>query len=385
MPLYSFSQIQKYLNCPLSYKFYYVDGKKPEWEENLHLILWTEVHAALEWLYNQVNNFKKPTYEQLEQVFLQTFREKSAKLDEEQEKIQEFETRWKYYLKSFYEKYYPFENIKVIGTEVRLAIDLWDNIKFQWIIDRLDKKWDDFILTDYKTNKNLPPEDKTLYEEQLTLYALWVKQKYWKYLKKVYGNLVYLHFEIQDFWEITDQRIKEITEKYKKIVLEIEQKKAEYNLWDENAFPTTTDTSHCRFCDYKEICPLFAHKFWNIDDFEIPDNMVRKLIDEYVKLNKQKKDIEKTLNQNKEILIKFAKKNKLKKIYWNESDLSVVNYKWIKILDKEKLKEKLQKLWILDQALEVDRFKLKKLLDSGKITNTDLANLIDYTETLGLR
>jgi hypothetical protein len=34
-----------------------------------------------------------------------------------------------------------------------------------------------------------------------------------------------------------------------------------------------------------------------------------------VQLNKQKKDIENTLNQNKEILIKFAKKNKLKKIY----------------------------------------------------------------------
>jgi hypothetical protein len=42
--------------------------------------------------------------------------------------------------------------------------------------------------------------------------------------------LVYLHFEIQDFWEITDQRMKEIAEKYKKIVLEIEKEKAEYNL-----------------------------------------------------------------------------------------------------------------------------------------------------------
>jgi hypothetical protein len=91
------------------------------------------------------------------------------------------------------------------------------------------------------------------------------------------------------------------------------------------------------------------------------------------------------LNQNKEILIKFAKKNKLKKIYWNENDLSVVSYKWVKILNKEKLKEKLEKLWVLKDTLEVDRFKLKKMIDTWKITNTDLANLIDYTETLGLR
>jgi hypothetical protein len=47
----------------------------------------------LEWLYNEVNNFKKPSYEQLEQVFLEKFNEKASKLNEEQEKIDEFLTR----------------------------------------------------------------------------------------------------------------------------------------------------------------------------------------------------------------------------------------------------------------------------------------------------
>ena len=384
MPLYSFSQIQTYVQCPLKYKFRYVDKIVPEWEENLHLILWTEVHAALEWLYNEINNFKKPDYKQLEQVFLEKFNEKSSKLDEDDEKINEFLTRWKYYLKSFYDKHFPFEDIKVIWTEIQLYIDLGDNIKFQGFIDRLDKKWDDFILTDYKTNKNLPPEDKTLYEEQLTLYALWVKQKYWKYLKKIYGNLVYLHFDIEDFWEITDEKIKTIQEKYKNLALEIETKKAEYNLWNENAFPEN-ENPNCRFCDYKELCPLFAHLYWKADDYELSQDTIKSMIDEYVKLNKQKKELEKQMEQNKKILIDFAQKNKLKKIYWNEEKLSIVSYKWVKIIDKEKLKERLEKLGVLNETLEVDRFKLKKLLDTGKINNTDLENLIDFTETLGLR
>jgi len=384
MPLYSFSQIQTYVQCPLKYKFRYVDKIVPEFEENLHLILWTEVHSALEWLYNKVNNFQKPSYDELEQVFVEKFNEKANKIEVEDKQKEEFLERWKYYLKSFYDKHFPFEDIKVIWTEIQLYIDLWDNIKFQGFIDRLDKKQDDFILTDYKTNKNLPPEDKTLYEEQLTLYALWVKQKYQKYFQKLYGNLVYLHFEIQDFWEITDEKIKQISEKYKNLALEIETKKAEYNLWNQEAF-TEKENPNCKFCDYKELCPLFAHFYWKVEDFELSENVIKAMIDEYVKLNKQKKDLEKQLEQSKKILIDFAKKNNLKKIYGNEEKLSIVSYKWVKILDKTKLREKLEQLGLLEESLEIDRFKLKKLLDSWKLTNTDLSDLIDFTETLWLR
>ncbi len=384
MPLYSFSQIQTYVQCPLKYKFRYVDKIVPDFEENLHLILWTEVHAALEWLYNKINNFQKPSYDELEQVFVETFQEKANKIEVEDKQKEEFLERGKYYLKSFYDKHFPFEDIKVIWTEIKLYIDLWDNIKFQWFIDRLDKRWDDFILTDYKTNKNLPPEDKTLYEEQLTLYALWVKQKYQKYFKKIYWNLVYLHFDLQDFWKITEESIKLIADKYKNLALEIETKKAEYNLWNKEAFPEN-ENPNCKFCDYKELCPLFAHFYWKVEDFELSEDVIKSMIDHYVKLNKQKKDIEKQLEQDKKVLIDFAQKHNLKKIYGNEEKLSIVSYKGIKILDKDKIKEKLEQLGVLDQTLEVDRFKLKKLLDSGKVTNTDLQDLIDFTETLGLR
>ena len=366
MPIYSFSQIQKYLSCPLSYKFRYVDKIVPEFEENLHLILWTEVHSALEWLYNQVNNFKIPKIEELEAVFVEKFDEKAKNLENEDEEKKEFLHRWKYYLQSFYKKHYPFDDIKVIWTEIKLLIDLDEKIKFQWFIDRLDKKWEDFILTDYKTNKNLPPEDKTYYEEQLTLYALWVKQKYWKYLKKVYWNLEYLHFELQDFWEITDENIEKVRQKYIDIVYEIEQKKAEYNLWNEQAFPTN-ETSNCRFCDYKDICPLFSQIFWKVNYKDLWEDTIKAIVDDYVKLSKQKSEIEKQLKQNKEILEEFVKENKLEQIYWNEHSIKVsklVNYK---ILDKEKLKKFLEEKNLLDQVLELDRFKLKKLLEGTEL------------------
>ncbi|MEI6774213.1 MAG: PD-(D/E)XK nuclease family protein [bacterium] len=45
-------------------------------------------------------------------------------------------------------------------------------MKFRGFIDRLDKEGEMFIINDYKTNKNLPPESKEEYREQLTLYGL---------------------------------------------------------------------------------------------------------------------------------------------------------------------------------------------------------------------
>jgi hypothetical protein len=93
MPVYSFSQVQTYLQCPLKYKFRYVDKIVPEFEENLHLILGTEVHGALEWLYNQVNNFNVPSFEELESFFISSFNEKAEKIDVEKQQKEEFLTR----------------------------------------------------------------------------------------------------------------------------------------------------------------------------------------------------------------------------------------------------------------------------------------------------
>lgn len=382
MPVYSFSQIQKYISCPLSYKFRYVDKIVPDFEENLHLILWTEVHSSLEWLYKKINNFTIPKYEELENYFVETFNDKADKLDNSDEEKKEFLLRWKTYLKNFYEKHYPFDDIKVVWTEIHIYIDLKDDIKFQWYIDRLDKKWEDFILTDYKTNKNLPPEDKTYYEEQLTLYSLWVKQKYGKYFKKVYGNLEYLHFDLQDFWEITEENVQNIAEKYSNIVKEIEQKKTEYNLWNEQAFPTN-ESSNCRFCDYKDICPLFSQFYWKVDYKELGEETIKSMIDNYVKLSKQKSNIEKQIKQNKEVLEQFIKDNKLEQIFWNQHSIKVsklINYK---ILNKEKLKDFLEKKNLLNEVLEIDRFKLKKFLETNKL---DLwVWLVEKNETLVLR
>ena len=195
MSIYSFSQISVYQQCPKKYQYQYVDKLEKEFKSSPDLILWTSVHWVLERLYQQVNIFKVPNKEEVLNKFheLWDFWIQEAEdnlLYKWDQKAEDYIRRWEHYINEYYDTYYPFSWIKVIWTEIKLYFSLnLDNINdsnFYWIIDRLDKYWDDtFVINDYKTNKNLPPEDKDWYREQLTLYGLWIKQKYWKYLNLI--------------------------------------------------------------------------------------------------------------------------------------------------------------------------------------------------------
>jgi len=179
-----------------------------------------------------------------------------------------------------------------------------------------------------------------------------------------------LHFDLQDFWEITDENIEQVRQKYYELTKEIETKKAEYALGDNEAFPMN-ETSNCKFCDYKELCPLFTHFYGKIEDFELSEDTIKSMIDEYVKLSKQKTNIEKQMKQNKEILEKYAKRNDFKKLYGNEYTISISSLKNFKVLDKEKLKQYLEEkdIYVKTSALFcLKRIAYKQMLD--KIFNS---------------
>ena len=65
MSRYSVSQIQVYLQCPLKYRYRYIDKiPTPEFVETTDTLLWTLVHESLQNLYNNINIFKTPTKEE---------------------------------------------------------------------------------------------------------------------------------------------------------------------------------------------------------------------------------------------------------------------------------------------------------------------------------
>ena len=224
MSKYSFSRIQTYKQCPLKYRFKYIDRiKDQDFTLTADLLLGSAVHYALEKLYEEISNFKSVEEEKLLEFFYSYWNSEveSLKASGEELLVREgsiegdFQLRGEEYLKAYYENNTPFDKIKVVDTEANVSFALDEDVSFAGFIDRLDKDGDTFVINDYKTNKRLPTENKDSMKEQLTLYAIGVKEKYGKYLKKIKARLYFLHFDIEDTWEITDELLFEVTEKYR--------------------------------------------------------------------------------------------------------------------------------------------------------------------------
>ena len=393
--VYSFSQIWVYQQCPKKYQYQYVDKLEKEFKSSPDLILWTSVHWALERLYQQVNIFKIPTKEEVLNKFHEIWNTEIDKAWDEllykwDQTAEDYIRRWEHYINDYYDKYSPFDWIKVIGTEVKMyfSLDINDLEKndFYGVIDRLDKEWDTYIINDYKTNKNLPPEDKQDYREQLTLYALWVKEKYGKYLKHIKAKLHFLHFDELDEWEITDEILNEIVEKYRKLTDEIEKAKAKYAESfnnDKNAFPTKAN-NFCRFCEYQNLCPLFLHmNYWDetISWWSLWENSVKRLVDRYVEVSKQANELNKEKESIKDVLVEYANEKNFEQLYGNENALWLsesVNYS---PKNKDEFIKYLKENWLYDKAADVPYYKINSLVKDWDLPENVIDEYLEWKES----
>jgi len=389
MPVYSFSQINIFEQCPLRYRYKYIDKiKVAEEPQSPHMLLWSAVHWALERLYKQLNQMQTPTREQLIQ-YLHTYWQQEIDYTQiefpEEAPESVFLKRWEIYLGEYYDHHAPFGDIKVVMTEWRIVFSLDDagTLKFRGVIDRLDKEWSTFIINDYKTNKYLPEENKTQYKEQLTLYALGVQEKYGKYYDNIKARLHYLHFDAVDEREVTEELIDGVVEKYSGIVRDIEDRRFHANMWANDRFPAVENPG-CRFCPYQSICPIWAHNFMD-DEIVVGDSTAKQLVDEYAEISAQASDLKKKKDQLKDILQTYALKKKVEKLFGESHQLSAkptVNYS---IKDKMALRHYLEEKWLLDDYQDIDRFAVMRALKSNELDIEELQDMIDESERVTLR
>ncbi len=377
MSKYSISQVQTYVQCPLKYRYKYVDKiPTPEFVETADTLLWSIVHKTLEKLYDDVSIFKTPSKENLLKFYYNLWTKKENEAKENWWEIQvinkdftinDYKHRGESYLTKYYDKHSPFEDIKVIDTEMQIMFKLDNDINFQWFIDRLDKVWNTFVISDYKTNKRLPTEEKDEYIEQLTLYWIGIKQKYEKYFENMKARLYFLHFDIEDERDLTSDRMEQVKQKYINLIKEIEDKKTKYAMWDKKCFETK-QSPLCQRCDYLSICPLF--NAINTDEeivSELSEKTLASLVDDFISLSNQISDLEKQKDGLKDIFQKYV----LKKDPNNEqTDFLIAGNTWnvrvskktkISVLDKDKFIEKIKKLWLFDSYADISWQNVDKL------------------------
>lgn len=395
MVVYSFSQLGLYQQCPKKYQFRYLDGLEKSFETTPDLLLGTSVHSSLERFYQQLNIYKKPQKSDLIDYF---DTQRSSSLQENWEKVvmkwdqtlDDYQRRGQHYLSDYYDLHTPFEDIKIVGTELLLHFTLedWPNApKFRGIVDRLDKDWENFIINDYKTNKNLPPEQKDEYREQLTLYAQGIRQKYGKYFKNIKARLHYLHFWLVDEREITDENLDPILQKYKNLISEIETARFDHNMGVENAFPTNQNP-YCKYCEYQMLCPLRKHLHYGAETInagELGEQTIASLVDQYAQLSSQISQDTKQKDFLKELLVAYASEHNFEQLFWSEAKLGVSKSQTFSVKDKLALQKLLSELGILDEYSDIPYYKLAALVKDKKLTPDQVSAYLDAKDSRTLR
>jgi RecB family exonuclease len=254
----SYSAFQTYSQCPLKYKFQYIDWiKVPEKPE---FFFGSLVHEVVQMALRRDPVI--PTLKDLLKFYESKWREEifPDKLTSDQ-----YFKLGKEMIKNFHAGYKPGLR-KVVAAEKRFQIPL-EHHTLSGIIDRVDKlPFGAYEIVDYKTSKSLPSQEDVDLDKQLATYAIAV-QTLWPEAKDMRLTLHFLKFNSM----ITTSRTQE----------QIENMKLEICTTADKIEKTKTfkpcENKFCDWCDYKHLCPLKKNQ-----EVRSMDNGIDKIANDYI-------------------------------------------------------------------------------------------------------
>lgn len=191
----------------------------------------------------------------------------------------------------FYNRYYPFDQAIVLGTELNISFALAEDesMLFRGIIDRLDQKADGtYEIHDYKSSSSLPLQSYLDSDDQLAIYHMAVKEKF-NDVKSVDLVWHYLAFDKEFRSSRTDEQLKDLRERLIATINEIESS-TEF-LPNESAL--------CEWCEYPDLCPKRKHyvKVNALDPEEFGEEKGVALVNKFVLLEAKKKEVKEFLDR----------------------------------------------------------------------------------------
>ena len=400
---HSFSSVNMYKKCPMKYFLSKIDSNyKKLPSANLWWVLGECIHTVLEDLYsNYVRNYLKPDVKNFLDSFKDLWEKEINRIEQEYDRnpfdkltLDWYYNRWIEYIKNYFNKYAPFDqDWKPFEMEYNINFEFPEWLKFNWKIDRIDIKWDSLIINDYKTTLHFPWDLDLSQEDQINLYAIWVKQKWWQTYKKFLGKIIYLNF-IQDEWEkrtwehcreITDEKIETTKQEYLSIMNEIEKNRLIYEREKINKFKVNP-WYYCDGCECKSWCPLFNNLYmdWNeVLASELWDKTVNNLIEEFAIVNEKIKNLEMEKSLIWSTLIDYAKLHWTMRLYWETKKINITERTTYKIDSQhiEDVENSLKQDDVLNEVLSIDSNKLWKKFKDETLDYKNYDEWISKKET----
>jgi len=367
MPEYSNSQLSKYEECALQYKFLYVDKIK-RYEEGVEAFLGQRFHDAMEFLYGERSFRIVPLEELLEYYEIDWAKQWHAevKIRKEGRTQDDYRLMGRRFIEDYYERHYPFDEGRVLGLEryIRFPLDDAGRYKCKGIIDRLMLAPDGaFEVHDYKTGSKLPDQAELDEDRQLALYQIGV-QKLWPDVKE--ARLVW-HLVAFDV-EMKSTRTPEALEALKKEIGELIDKIEAATEYEPHESPL------CDWCPYWDLCPVKKHlvKVEALPKDEWKDEPGVVIVDAYAERWRKKKELEAEikgvegeLDEIRDAAISFAEKEGVQVIAGTEARLRVTGKERVVspgkgTEEREELERELRAAGVWDEVAALDPFALEK-------------------------
>ena len=307
MPIYSHSQLSMYENCPLKYKLRYRDKIKRD-VEGVEGFLGTRVHDTLKKCYDNLRFTRINSLNDLLAYYNKIWQENwhSSILIMKQDLTREdYRALGEKLIKTYYERYSPFDADTTIGTEMSLNFSLDDESKYRMTgyIDRLSRTQDDiYQIHDYKTSAYLPSQEDTDNDRQLGLYHIGIQKK-WPDIENIRLIWHYLAFDRELVSYRTPEAISKLIQNTKSLIDEIESVRD---------FPPC-ESPLCEWCEYPDLCPLRKH-FIKVETMPVNEYLNEPgvaLVNKYVALKDEAKKVDQETEKVKAAILDYARREEV--------------------------------------------------------------------------
>jgi len=372
--LFSYSQFSMYKECPQRYYWRYVK-KIPE-KPKSYFAFGHSIHGALEYLY-KVDTPPFPTLEQVQETFR---RDWQSTTPEEKGYTSELKAKEDFadglnLLAAYYAKHAATMQVP-LSVECRATHEI-DGLPVIIVVDRIDYLGEGKVgIVDYKTGKTLVKEPDQLHMYQLVLES---KQDFLRGLfarrgkdtpeKISVDQLTFYQLKglnENHFGPAEPEEIKEFWSRVLKAANDIRSDK----------FTPTPGERQCRFCDFKNLCPVFAGKQQATlppAKQEKPKDLLSQKIERFGQLTADSGKIAEELKSLRREIIVLLREQNATKAFGGKYQVQLKKVAQYEFTDKKKMVELLKKSGAINKTLAPVQSKIEKLLAADADIAKDLS------------
>ena len=384
---YSHSQLSTYENCPLQYKFCYIDKLEAE-GEGIEAFMGTLVHQALFKLYDDLRVSRTNSLEDLtahfEELWAKNWHD-GIIIVREEFTPENYRDTGKRCIANYYGRHQPFERDVTVALEewLQIPVDEDKGYVLRGIVDRISKTRDDaFEVHDYKTSHSLPPQEKLDRDRQLALYHIGVKHK-WPDAKRIGLIWHYVAMDVDMASSRTEDDLRSVKGEVVKLIEQIEA--------DDDFEPRRS--ALCSWCAFQDVCPLTKHgarlEHLPANEYMMDDGV--QLVNKYMGALAQRKELEDRiaeleegpLAKLEEALFLYAEKEGIKTVQGSDHALNLRTYRNYRFPSrKDDLYDDLLKavkstlLW--EEVAMIDTFALDRIIREGGLDNRLKQKLLKF-------